>query len=65
VLDLYSRRVLGCSIDASQTAVLITNALGMPSTRASSAGTRPATSTRAARITQEMDQGRGPTSRSW
>ena len=29
VLDVYSRRVVGWSIDASQTAALVTNALGM------------------------------------
>jgi putative transposase len=29
VLDAYSRRVVGWSIDASQTAALVTNALGM------------------------------------
>ena len=29
VLDVYSRRVVGWSIDAAQTAVLVTNALGM------------------------------------
>jgi transposase InsO family protein len=29
VLDVYSRRVVGWSIDASQTATLVTNALGM------------------------------------
>jgi putative transposase len=29
VLDAYSRRVVGWSIDASPTAVLVTNALGM------------------------------------
>jgi transposase InsO family protein len=29
VLDVYSRRVLGWSIDASQAAALVTNALGM------------------------------------
>ncbi|WP_425569040.1 DDE-type integrase/transposase/recombinase [Pseudonocardia xishanensis] len=29
VLDVYSRRVVGWSIDASPTAALVTNALGM------------------------------------
>jgi transposase InsO family protein len=29
VLDVYSRRVVGWSIDAAQTATLVTNALGM------------------------------------
>lgn len=29
VLDVYSRRVVGWSIDSSPTAVLVTNALGM------------------------------------
>jgi putative transposase len=29
VLDVYSRRVVGWSIDAAQTAILVTNALGM------------------------------------
>jgi transposase InsO family protein len=29
VLDVYSRRVVGWSIDSSQTATLVTNALGM------------------------------------
>ena len=29
VLDVYSRRVVGWSIDATQTAALVTNALGM------------------------------------
>jgi putative transposase len=29
VLDVFSRRVVGWSIDASQTAALVTNALGM------------------------------------
>jgi putative transposase len=29
VLDTFSRRVIGWSIDSSQTAALVTNALGM------------------------------------
>lgn len=29
VLDTFSRRVVGWSIDSSQTAALVTNALGM------------------------------------
>jgi putative transposase len=29
VLDVFSRRVVGPSIDATQTAALVTNALGM------------------------------------
>jgi putative transposase len=29
VLDVYSRRVVGWSIDTTQTAALVTNALGM------------------------------------
>lgn len=40
VLDVYSRRVVGWSIDASQTAGLVTNALGMAvQNRAPSPGT--------------------------
>jgi putative transposase len=35
VLDTYSRRVVGWSIDASPTATLVTNALGTPSTAGS------------------------------
>lgn len=29
VLDTFSRRVVGCSIDSTQTSTLVTNALGM------------------------------------
>ena len=40
VLDVYSRRVVGWSIDASPTAALVTNALGMAiDSRAPAAGT--------------------------
>nr|MBA2447240.1 IS3 family transposase [Chloroflexota bacterium] len=42
VLDAYSRRVVGRSIDASQTAALVTNALGMAiENRSPQAGTIP------------------------
>ncbi len=33
VLDTYSRKVVGWSIDAAQTATLVTNALSMAATR--------------------------------
>ena len=38
VLDAFSRRVVGWSIDSTQTAVLVTNALGMATRRRDPAG---------------------------
>jgi transposase InsO family protein len=46
VLDTYSRRVVGWSIDASPTAALVTNALGM-AIDARSSRTATITSTKA------------------
>lgn len=38
VLDAFSRRVVGWSIDSTQTTVLVTNALGMATRRRDPAG---------------------------
>ena len=60
ILDTYSRRVVGWSIDSSPTGALVTNALGMASTAASTRASSPG---RSSTPTKACDSGPGPSPR--